>query len=52
MYSRTWDTKLYKIMENYWIMKEMVAHALEKCKEDHKFILHIVRIFECKFEVM
>jgi hypothetical protein len=34
MYSRTWDTKFFKIVETYWLVKTLVAQALNKNKEE------------------
>jgi len=52
MYSRTQETDFFKTMELYYHVKAMVAQTLEKYMVDQSKILHIIEIFQCKFELM
>jgi hypothetical protein len=51
-YSRTRDIKYFKVLEKYWIVKAMVGQALEKSMEERRDIMHSIRIFEGKFELL
>lgn len=52
IHSWNWDIKYFKIIETYWLLKMMVAQALDKNKEEQQEILHTIQIFEGKCDAM
>jgi N-glycosylase/DNA lyase len=50
VYSRTRNTKYFRISKTYWLVKMLVAQDLEKAKEDQQELLHSIKNFEGKFE--
>lgn len=52
VYSKTKDTKYFKIVETYWTVKAMLGQALELTTEEKRDILHTIHIFEGKFELL
>jgi hypothetical protein len=50
-YSRTRETKYFKLAETYWIVKAMVVQAVEKTRKENEATLHAVKILEGKFEL-
>lgn len=51
LYSRTPETKYFKLAETYWIVKVTVAQAVEKTRKVNESTLHKVKILEGKFEL-
>ena len=52
IHSRTQDTKFFRIVDTYWLVKTLIGHVLKKNKEEKQDILHIIRFFEGKIEAM
>jgi hypothetical protein len=50
-YSKTRETKYFKIVEIYWIVKAMVGQALHKSRREQVDLLHAIHILEGKFEL-
>jgi len=51
IHSRTWDISSFRTTKVYFLVKTLVAQALEENKLQ-KEIIHTIRIFEGKFEGM
>jgi hypothetical protein len=45
IHSRTQETKFFKILKSYWLVKTLVAPTLERNKEEQQEFLHTIRIF-------
>jgi hypothetical protein len=51
LYSRTWETKYFKLVETYWIVKYMVAKAVEKVEKENETTLQVVKMVEGKVKL-
>jgi hypothetical protein len=51
VHSRTQDTRYFRMMETYYMVKALVGQALSKTKHNHGELLSAIHILDGKFEL-